>query len=160
MRRAVLVLCLTFIFLSYNTYAVENQILDIRNKIFQESKELKELLLNTKDVILVNSLWDSCVISITQLDAYFSMLRIFNTIRSQDLTEATIRPISDWLNSIKDSNNINIRTLSGMRDPIEQNIKPHIEKLKNYYNDLNRQIDAELNKLSTIRQSLKIKPRR
>ncbi|MFH1640544.1 MAG: hypothetical protein ABIA66_01135 [Candidatus Omnitrophota bacterium] len=154
MRRLFFIaLALVFI-LNFGAYALDSKLLDMRNKLFEESKRIKLLVGTSQDLVLINSMWDSCVMSMSQLDAYFSMLGIFNTIKKENLTEVSVNYLSDWLSEIKRTNELNIKSLEGVKVSMDPNTKPRIEKLKGYFKEMNDQIDRELTKISVIRKSL------
>jgi len=154
--KKIIFIILTFIILSnFSVYALDTTLLDMRNKIFAESKDLKLLLANSKDVVLVNSMWDSCIMLVSQLDAYFSMLGIFNTIKKEDLKQDTIDYLTGWLDGIKKTNELNIKSLDAVSATMEPKTKTHILKLKDYFGKLNNQINIELDKISLFKKSLK-----
>lgn len=155
MRKIIFIILTFVIFSSFSVYALDTTLLDMRNQIFKESKELKSLLVNSKDIILVNTMWDSCIIAMTQLDAYFSMVGIFNTIKKEDVKEDAINYLASWLEEIKKTNELNIRSLNAVTLTLEPKIKAHIVKLKDYFGKLNNQINAELDKISLLKKSLK-----
>ncbi|MBI3602071.1 MAG: hypothetical protein HY209_04185 [Candidatus Omnitrophica bacterium] len=153
MKKIILLTLASAIFTSGIVFAAENKLMDIRNKVLVESQEIKALLIKTKDVILVNSMWDSCVMAISQLDAYFSQLGIFNTIRKEEVTDTAINFLVNWLKEIKKTNDLNIESLSSVTQNIEAKTKLSLEKLKGYYADLNGQIDEEFAKLAALRKA-------
>lgn len=156
-KTIVLMLAAVFMFLA-SGYALETGLMDIRGKLFTESQEIKALLPDTKDVILVNSMWDSCVLTISQLDAYFSQLGIFNTIKQEDITATAIDFLERWLQGIKNTNNLNIKSLQSMPQDIQARSKLHLERLVGYFTDLNAQIDVELEKLATLKKVVQLVP--
>lgn len=155
MKKIIFIILISVIFLNFSIYALDTTLLDMRNKIFEESQELKSLLVNSKDIVLINSMWDSCIMAMSQLDAYFSMLGIFNTIKKEDLTEDAINYLTTWLDGIKKTNELNIKSLDAVTLILEPETKAHIVKLKDYFGKLNNQIDAELDKISLLKKSLK-----
>ena len=149
---------LVFVF-AVSSYALESaKLMDTRDKVIMESGDIKALLNTTKDIILVSSMWDSCALTISQLDAYFSQLGIFNTIKKQEVTEEAINFIVKWLEQIKNTNEINIKSLNEVTQKLEAKTKLHLERLKGYFKDLNQQIDGELSKLDSLKKSLGVKP--
>lgn len=152
-----MVLALT-VGLSLPVYAQDSELMNIRNKILVESQELKTVLSNTKDIILVSSMWDSCVLTVTQLDAYFHQLGIFETIKKEDVTTTAIDYLERWLKSIKNTNDLNIKSLSSVTQDIEPKTKLHLERLGGYFFDLNTKIDQELSKLAALKQTLGLNP--
>lgn len=157
MKKIIFIILSLVIFLSYNAYALDTRLLDMRNKIFEEAKAIKLLLPNSKDAPLLISMWDSCLIAIMQLDAYFSMLGIFNTIKGEDLNVDAINYIVSWLGEIKSTTDLNIKNLNMALQVLEQNTKNHIEKLKILFSDFNKRIDIENNKFFILMRSLRIK---
>jgi len=154
-NRIGLIAFILIILFSLNAYALDTTLLDMRNKIFKESKEIKALLTRSKDVFLINSMWDSCVLTMAQLDAYFSMLGIFNTIRNDCLSPTAVDYLSDWLKEIKQSNDLNVKSLNSFMMTIEPETKGYVDALKDYYNDLNARIDKELNKLTLYKKTFR-----
>ncbi|MCM8800550.1 MAG: hypothetical protein NC912_00830 [Candidatus Omnitrophica bacterium] len=151
-----LVLCLIFV-LNLNIYALENPLVNIRQKLFEESQLIKPLLSSSKDVVLLNSFWDALIMTVSQLDAYFSMLRIFNTIKKEALTEEAVKVLIDWLSMIKKTNELNLASLHSLTINVEEDTKLHLDNLRQYYTELNTLIDIELNKHTIIITSLKTK---
>ena len=151
-----ILLALGLLFSSY-AYALDNSFVNIRSKIFEESKEIKALLTTSKDAVLLSSMWDSCIMTIRELDAYFYMLGIFNTIKERDLSEDAGIFLSRWLSEIKAGGELNIRILTESAYPTEGQAAIHIARLKNYLGELNKKIDSELNKISLLREAIKRK---
>lgn len=147
MKKRVVVAALISVFLNLNAYASDSILLSLRGKLFSESQELKASLASTQDVVLVSSMWDSCIITLTQIDAYFSMLGIFNTIKKENASEAAADYLSGWLNEIKRTNDLNIKSLESVSLIADQSTKDHMEKLKSYFFELNTQIAVELKKV-------------
>ena len=142
--------------LSFNAHAQATGLMDVRNKFLEESQEIKALFSDTKDVILVSSMVDSCILTISQLDAYFSQLGIFNTIKKDDVTPAAINFLEQWLNGIKNTNDLNIKSLNAVTQNIQAKTKLHLERLMGYFTDLNAQIDQELAQLAALKNTLGI----
>jgi len=139
---------------SLNSFASDIPLMDMRNKIFEESKVMKKKLANSKDIILLNSMWDSCVIAINQLDAYFSLVGIFNTIKKENLTEASVGYLISWLNQTKQTNELNIKSLNSLASTLEARTKLYKTKLTNIFTELNSHITKELERLSLLQRSL------
>lgn len=154
MRKIIFVILALVMLLNFSVLALDTALFDLRNRIFEESKEIKSLLQDSKDAVLVSSMWDSCIIAMTQIDAYFSMLGIFNTIKKENLSDASINYLIDWLGQIKGTNELNIKNLSALYQPMEPNTEVHVAVLTDYFGNLNKQIDVELDKLSIIKKTL------
>ena len=159
--RKVLFITLAAIFtFQSNVHAVDFPIFDLRNRVFEESKQIKALLGDSKDAMLLLSMFDSCLITMQQLDAYFYMLGIFEAVKKENPTNEAIDYLVAWLNSVKNTNAINLKTLNSISIPTEQATKEHMAKLKAEFLELSMRLDAELNKLSVIRKALKTKPKK
>ncbi len=137
-------------------HAQENRALnEYRAALFQESKQIKVLMPVTKDPVMVSSMWDSCIMSINQLDAYFSMLGLFNAIPKDSLTEKTTDFLLNWLDSVKKNNTLNLRSLTGAPKDLEPRTRVYSDKLIVYYKEMNRLLEEEIKKVTAVRQSLK-----
>ncbi len=154
MKKAVFIFLMLSIVLNCSVYAADNALFTMRGKIFEESQKIKLALVNSKDVVLVSSMWDSCVILVNQLDAYFSMLGIFNAINNEELTADPINYIYSWLKGIKDTNELNIKSLNKVSQINDAKTKQQIEILKAYFKDTNDNISAELKKFDALRKTL------
>jgi hypothetical protein len=153
MRKIFSLVCILLVFMSLNAYALESNLLVMRNQFAAASKDMRTQLLNSRDALLINSMWDSCVVTLTQLDAYFAQLGIFNTIKQQDVTNAAVDYLDRWLNEIKQTNTVNISGLSGVTKTIDAETKTYVEKMKGLFRNLNTSIDSELKKVSNIRKA-------
>ncbi|OGW74887.1 MAG: hypothetical protein A2Z72_06270 [Omnitrophica bacterium RBG_13_46_9] len=158
MRKIIFTTIALAVFLNLNAYTAEPPtLLEFRNKIFDESKDIKLLLTSSKkDMIFMNSMWDSCIATLIELDAFFGMLGIFNTIKREDVTEGAVTYLYDWLSLIKNSNESTIRNLNTIyAKPIEKDTKLHIKKLIAYYTELNDRIGLELTKIMALKSTAK-----
>jgi hypothetical protein len=154
MKKKAIVIAVALILLSVNAYAANVSILDMRQTIFDEAKAIKAEMGTTRDVVLISTLWDSCVVTMSQLDAYFSMLGIFNTIKKENLSEDAVNYLIDWLQRIKDMNTSNIKSLGDIAIEVEAKTKLHMQKVADYFLELNKRLDQEVIKLSLIKDSL------
>lgn len=155
MKKIIFCAFILIIFLQLNAYSLDTGLLDIRNKIFDESKVIKPLIATSTDSVLLSSMWDSCLIIIANIDAYFFMLGIFYAVKNEDLTEETVNYLITWLKRIKKTNNMNIKGLDDIAEITDDRIKVHIRILKTYFEKLDNLLDAEISKVDTIRKSLK-----
>jgi hypothetical protein len=156
-RIAAITLALT-IALSSRGLCLETKLNDMRDKIFAEAKEIKALA-NQQYLILILSMWDTCFVAISQVDAYAFMLGIFNTIPREGLTPSTVDFLSRWLGLIKATDELNIKGLDAIKVPIEPMIRIHMEKVKRYFKELNNQIDVELGEIAKFRDKLNPLPK-
>lgn len=157
MKKIAFILSAAVFLSNFNAYALDNSFLDMRNKFFEESKEIKLLLVSSKDAILLSSMWDTCLLAISQLDAYFHMLGIFNTIKEKDLNEDALDYIAKWLAEIKRNSELNVSILSAGYISSEPDTQVHIGKLKSYLGELSKKTDRELDKISILIKSAGIK---
>ena len=143
----------SFFLISSAGYTQTQELVNIRSKFVEESQKLSDLLKGTKDVVLVNSMWDACILAVTQLDAYFAMAGIVNARNAQMSKEAVDYLIS-WLNRIKRTNNSNIESLSDTSQAIEAKTVVRMKRLKGYFTQMNDLIDKELNRINILKQLL------
>lgn len=135
----------------------KNALMDIRREIFEESKVLKEKLTGSKDVILLSSMWDACVMAVNQIDAYFMMIGILNTIERENWKEEALYYIAEWLKTIKKTSELNLKNLKDFSTTIAPDTEKHVARFKDLFNKLSAQIDVELQKINTIKTSLKVR---
>lgn len=132
-----------------------NPLIESRSRFFEESKQIKDLFFSdTKDIIVVSSLWDSCVMTMNQLDAYFLMLGLFNLIKGEEAKRDAFVYLGNWLNEIKKVSLLNIKSLAVFPSSVEARTKLHIERLMGYFTALNGQIDKELSRNSVLQRTL------
>ena len=94
MKKKLLLTVMLLVFCTVTTYATDFRIFEVRNKLFQESKDMKELLPITKDQFAVLMLFNTATTVVSQIDAYFAMMGIFNAVRRQDLDKETVGYLS------------------------------------------------------------------
>jgi hypothetical protein len=158
MKKRIPIAVIAFMVVLQATVAAQDDALSaMKSQIYAESKEIKPLLAGTKDPVLVSSMWDSCLVAITQLDAYFHMLNIFGTIKKRDLTENAADSLLEWLNTIKDTNTLNIKSLSERQKIREPETELHVDRLMRLYKDLNRQIEFEIKRVSAVKESIRLR---
>ncbi len=158
MKKTLLIVFALVVGLSLNAHAqaTATGLMEVRSKILKESQEVKALLPDTKDVILVSSMLDSCILTTSQIDAYLSQLGIFNTIKKENVTSAAIGFLEQWLNNVKSTNDLNIKSLGEITQNIQAKTKLHLERLTGYFTDLNTQIEQELAQLAALKKALGI----
>lgn len=125
-----------------------------RAELFQESKQIKALMATTKDPVMVSSMLDSCIMSINQVDAYFIMLGIVNTVKKEALTEEITNFLLNWLDMTKKNNILNLKALTGAPKNLEPRTQVYVEKLIEYYKNMDQLIEEEINKVNVIKQSV------
>ncbi|MCM8757860.1 MAG: hypothetical protein NC900_04925 [Candidatus Omnitrophica bacterium] len=151
-------LIISVILITQYCFAVDFKILDLREKLFSESNQIKqEINPNNQDFVLLSGLFDSCIQVVTQIDAYFYMLGIFEFIRKEDLNKSCFNFLLSWLDLMKRTNDLNLKNLMTATPANEQNTKIHIEKIKSYFLELDKQITKEQNRFNILMRSLKIR---
>lgn len=153
MKKKILILSALLVFFSVNGYALENDLLEMRSKISAESKQIKTLFLKSKDTVLMSSMWDSSVMAMAQLDAYFYMVGIFNSVKSPD--EATVNYLINWLKIIRSTSELNIKSLDAATQILEPKTKVYKERLRGDFGELVKKIDSELKRVSMLKKAAK-----
>lgn len=153
MKKIIFVILFLLVFSTLSSYALDTGLFEMRNKIVVESKQLKSLLLESKDMVLMSSMWDSCVMTMTQLDAYFYMVGIFNSVKNPG--DQTINFLVNWLKIIKSTSDLNIKSLDASTQIVEGRTKTYKEKLKKDFIELNKNIDAELGRVTLLKKVVK-----
>jgi hypothetical protein len=138
-----------------NAYALDFKIVNMRGQIFDQSAQIKEMVTpKTRDGVLLTVMFDSCMLAVTQLDAYLSMLGIFETLSGPKGGEDAIKFIIAWLNSIKDSNNLSIQNMDSLMKS-EAKTKEQVKKLRAMFVSFNGIVDEELRKLNALKISIR-----
>lgn len=154
--RRVLVLTVASIgfFMQTACAAVEFKVFDMRNRLFEESKEIRTLIGKSKDSVVLTGMFDSCMLSMAQLDAYFSMLGIFYSVKDTEGTLTALNFLTNWINEVIRTNDMIKGSLTASEVAVEKKTQEHLAKLKSYYTQLNTLLDGELKKVTTIKLSL------
>jgi len=158
MKKIISTVLLLFIFSSLSAYAMDAKIIELRNKFFEESKQIKPLLGNSKDVVLLTGMVDACLLTVSQIDAYTYMMGIFNTIKDTQVDEGALKYLTEWLILMRATNNLNLKSFDAVAQPVESSTKPHMAILRDYFVNLNKKIDNELSRFVRIRTLLKTNP--
>lgn len=157
MKKLFLIILLN-VFLISNANALGSELLNMRNKLSEDSRQIKAQLLESRNIILMSSMWDSCVLTMTQLEAYFFMIAIVNTIETEDMKGNTVEYMINWLNIIKNTNDLNLKSLDMVIQTLEPKTQVCKERLKKDFGELKKLIDAELAKLIVMKRELTISP--
>lgn len=153
MKKVIFIILFCAVFFGSYAFALDSTtLLGIRNSLFEETKAITPLLADSKDVILLNNMWNTCVVAITQLDAYFSMLNLFSAIDNKKKSYDATDQLISWLNQIKSVNASNIKSFEAQT--IEEKTLIQVRKIRGYLALLNRQIDIDLLKISVVKESL------
>jgi hypothetical protein len=152
--KKILFLALTLVLAwSCSAQALETTLIDMRSEILNNAQEIKTYFATTRDPVLLNSMWDSAVMAVSQLDAYFSMLGIFNTIKKENLEDSSINYLLNWLNQLKDTTDLNIKSLAAIKSTADARSKVFVSKLKNTFSDLETRIIKELQTVKQLQAS-------
>ena len=155
MKRIILIVLILNI-LCFNCFAVDFAIFDLRNKIFDESKGIKALIAESESPILISTVWDSCTLIISEIDAYFSMLAIFNSVKKEAQTKTAAEYLIDWLRGVKRTNELNIKNIRNIDlEAISPEERRYIKKLRDIFVQLEDVIGEEISKVTIVRASLK-----
>lgn len=157
MKKVILSTIALMLAWSLSAHALEATLIDLRNEVFKNAQEIKVAFNISKDPILINSMWDSSIMTVSQLDAYFSMLGIFNTIKKENLNDVQFGYLINWLNQIKKTNELNIESLDTVKATSEPKTKIFILKLRSSFSKLNDYIVRELRGVSRLQESVKKK---
>ncbi|MCM8787283.1 MAG: hypothetical protein NC935_04430 [Candidatus Omnitrophica bacterium] len=141
-----------------NSYAEGPVLLDMRNQLFDEANQIKTLLVRSNEPAILINMWNSCMTTIIQLNAYFYMLSIFDAIKTDFLKDDPTVYITMWLREMKKTNELNIKNLTDTK-ALEPEVKTYIEKLKKYFSELGKLLDVEIDKITVVRKTLVIKKR-
>ncbi|HNX81799.1 MAG TPA: hypothetical protein PKL77_06595 [Candidatus Omnitrophota bacterium] len=134
--------------------AVEFKVFDMRNRLFEESKEIKTLIAKSKDSVVLMGMFDSCMLSMAQLDAYFSMLGIFYSVKDTEGTLTALNFLSSWINEMSRTNAVVLTSFDSSQIAVEKKTQEHLAKLKSYYVQFNTLLDGELKKVTVIKLSV------
>ena len=125
----------------------------MRGEILKNAQEMKKYSSTSRDPVLLNSMWDSSVMAISQLDAYFSMLGIFNTIKKENLEKTTVSYLINWLNQTEKTTELNIKSLEAIKSTTDARSKVFALKLKTIFSDLKARIAQELQTVTQLAES-------
>jgi len=154
MRKIFFIVLSIVLLLTCNVYALDTLLLDMRDKLVEESGEINVLMKDSRDVIVLNSLWNTCYVTVSQLNAYFFMVGIFNTIEEKGANEEALAYLERWLSEIKKVNAATINKLDSLKESVDARTTVHIEKIKILYTGVNNMIDSELKRISLVKMSL------
>ena len=135
--------------------ALETTLIDVRSEIMKNAQGMQAYFASSRDPVLINSMWDSSIMAVSQLDAYFSMLGIFNTIKKDNLDAVSANYLISWLNQIKATAELNIRTLDSIKSTTDARSKVFAIKLKDIFNNLKTRVIGELQTVTKLQASLK-----
>ena len=153
MKKIILLTLSLVLVWSFTAQALGTTLIDVRNEILKNAQEMKTYFKASRDPILLNSMWDSSVMAVSQLDAYFSMLGIFNTIKNENLENAPFSYLINWLNLLKETAELNIKSLEAIKSTTDARSKVFALKLKDIFNNLKVRIAKELKRIAQFQES-------
>lgn len=157
MKKIIVITLVLSLCFGLNAYALDTMLLDMREKLAEESQEINLLMKDSSDIIVLNSLWNTCFVTISQLSAYFFMVGIFNTVKEDDASKEAVAYLERWLGEIKNTNKATISKMETLKASVDGRTIVHIERLKILYIDINNTIDAELKKISLITKAMEVR---
>jgi hypothetical protein len=134
--------------------ALETTLIETRNDILKNAQEMKGYFTTSRDPLLLNSMWDSSVMSVSQLDAYFSMLGIFNTIKNENLTADSVKYLLNWIKQVQETTDLNIKGLEAIKTTTDARSKVFALKLKDIFNNLKSKLAVENANVIKLQDSL------
>jgi hypothetical protein len=152
MKKIISIVLILAVLLSVNAYAIDSKIIDLRNKIFEQSRQIKPLIRTSPDVVLLTGMFDSCLLIVSQIDAYTYMLSIFNTIKEAEVDKRAFDYLTEWLVLMRRTSELNLKSLDDVVEPVDRSTKIHIARLRDYFINLNAKIDSELTKFVRIKR--------
>lgn len=146
---SILVVLMVFLMVS-ELSAFESELLSIHGRIFEESKLIKAVLSPSNEVLLVSSMYGYCVIAMTQLDAYFLMIGLFEELDEDEKTKKAINYLDEWLDIIRKASDANIGHLEAVSFSVDGRTAVRIASLKAVFGELNNLIAKEKTKLNVL----------
>lgn len=156
--KKVIPLVIIGIFFTCNAHALDLKMLDVRQKIFALSQEIKDNVPKTKDSYAMQAMFNSCLMTASQLDAYFHMVGIFDTIKKESLNITAVDFLTAWLQQIQKTNQLNLNTFNTLISSVEPATKKYVEKVRSTFSNLNGIIVEELNKVNALKKSIVVAP--
>jgi len=143
---------LAAILLIGSAWAADVKLVAMRSKFIEASGQIKSSLASSKDVVVLTSLFDSCMITITELDAYFSMVGIFEQNKTGAPSNVSLAYLTSWLETMKKNNALNISSIQGLTKDMEPGTLTHMNKLKTYFGELNVNLEDELRRVNALKK--------
>ena len=157
MKKIIFLALSLLLVVSFTAQALETTLVDLRNELFKNAQEMKTYFKTSRDPILLNSIWDSSIMAVSQLDAYFTMLGIFNTIKKENFEDTQFSYLISWLNQLKETTELNIKSLSAIKSTTDARSKVFTIKLKDSFKNLKTRIINELQTVTQLRETFQKK---
>lgn len=136
-----------------SAWAFDTNLLLARNKIFEEAKQLQSLVAVSKDPVAVISLWDTAILTATQLNAYFYMVGVFEAAESQNTV--SVGYLKSWLDEVKRTAQLNIQNLPTAASMTQPESKEHLSRVKAYLSELVLLLDREVGRVTQLQKTVK-----
>ncbi len=153
MRKILFLLVFFITFFASASYAQVSEFGVVRRNLVDKSQTFREYLGQTQDVVITSSMWDSCVLAVSQIDAYYAMVGIIQAAEAVENKEAAFYLI-DWLERIKRTNVANLRSLSNTGQAAEEKTVEYMKKLYRYFSEFNEYVEQELKKIKELESLL------
>jgi hypothetical protein len=157
MKKIIVIVLMLCFCLSVDSFAANNSLTSINARLMQESSNLKSMFKNSRDVVLLTTMWDSYFIARTQLDAYFYMVALFESVKKAAVTDVSVDYLLNWLGEIRKTNTANIKTLNSTVTVIDQATKSAVDRMETNIADLNNAVDKEIIRLNSLKEAIKKK---
>lgn len=155
-KTIVMVVCALCVYAQ--AFAFDTRLLSARNKIFEQAKELQTLLAETEDPVAVVSLWDTCIMTATQLNAYFYLVGIYESVN--DPTPDSVSYLKSWLQEVRRTAQLNIRNLSATASVTQPETREHLSRVKASLAELSLLLERELDKVARLEKAVQSRLRK
>jgi 2C-methyl-D-erythritol 2,4-cyclodiphosphate synthase len=139
-------------------FAFDTRLLNARNKIFEQAKELQALLSSTEDPVAVVSLWDTCIMTATQLNAYFYLVGMYESV--SEPTADSVTYLKSWLQEVRRTAQLNIRNLSSTVSITQPATREHLSRVKASLAELSLLLERELDKVARLEKAAQSRPQK
>ncbi|MBP7217052.1 MAG: hypothetical protein KBA46_07215 [Candidatus Omnitrophica bacterium] len=155
----VIAVCFCMLLLESRASAADFRIFDLRNKLFAQSKTINAMLPKAQDQAVLLSLFDTCIIVTSQIDAYFGMMGIFNAVRKEDLNKETVGYLVNWLSEMKRTSEITLRGLNEIPVAVQPTTRAQMAVIGKHLTDLVKLVQEDLSRMDELMKVVKVKKR-
>lgn len=136
--------------------AADNGLLEVRDALFEESKKMNLVLPDSADPVMIISLWDTCVVAVTRINAYFYMLGILESSAEQKWSAESVDYLLIWLNETRRTIMVAMRQLGEPAQLNEAATDAHRGRIAGYLVQLDSQLEREIGRVGLLKESLNI----
>ena len=115
---------------------------------------MNTVLADSQDPVMIISLWDTCVVTVTKINAYFYMLGIFEAVKEAEQSSRAVDYLLIWLNETRRTNKTAIDQLAQPAQVTEEATDMYRAKISEYLSQLDTQLEKEIRKVTVLKQSL------